>query len=245
MKILLTVAYDGTNYCGWQRQSNGLSVQQVIEERGLPPVLGEPAPVLGASRTDAGVHALGQRACFSAENLAVPLEKLPMVINNGLPEDIAVVKAEAAPDGFHPIFDAKRKTYEYAVLNAAWPNPKQRLYSEHVRRELDFAAMAEAAGHFIGEHDFSAFRATDGSARTTVRTIYEARLFRDGGLITFRVTGNGFLYNMVRIMAGTLIEVGLGRICAGEVPGIILSRDRTKAGRTAPARGLTLIRVEY
>ncbi len=247
MKILLTVSYDGRNYCGWQRQNNGITVQQTLEEQGLFSVFKREVHTLGASRTDAGVHALGQRVCFELgdNECMIPLGKLPQVINAALPRDIVVTKAESVHEDFHPIFDAKRKSYEYIILNSYYLNPKLADYCEHVYYPLDFGNMRAAASCFIGEHDFTAFRTTDGSARTTVRTVYSLELKKQDDIISFVITGNGFLYNMVRIIAGTLIDAGRGRISPNEVPGIILSKDRAKAGRTASANGLTLLEVFY
>jgi tRNA pseudouridine38-40 synthase len=244
--ILLTVAYDGTNYCGWQRQTNGTAVQETLENA-VSSAIGLEVSLTGASRTDSGVHAMGQRACFSIDNdqLRIPLGKLALVINQFLPGDIRVLAAVEACEGFHPAYAAKRKTYEYVIENRAHHSPKQRLYSYHVPAKLDLGAMRRAAASIIGEHDFSAFRSANGYAKTAVRTVYSLELIRDEKLITLRISGNGFLYNMVRIIAGTLIDVGTGKIPPESVGAIIASRDRTKAGITVPPQGLTLMSVEY
>jgi len=245
MQILLTVAYDGTAYAGWQRQDNAVAVQQRLEEA-LSAVLGQPITTRAASRTDAGVHALGQRAAFFADDLRVPLGRLPRVINGLLPADISVTAAEVVTDDFNPRFGAVYKTYTYNTYCAPLPNPLLTRYSAYVPQALDIGAMKKAAGHFTGRHDFAAFMATGSSAKTTVREIYACDVGESGpGLITLTVTGNGFLYNMVRIIAGTALYAGLGKIAPGDVPGIILSRDRTRAGKTMPPEGLTLVEVGY
>ncbi len=249
MKILLTVAYDGTAYCGWQRQINGVSVQQVLEEV-LREVLAQPGlTVTGASRTDAGVHALGQRAAFSVPNgepLKIPTVRLCRVLNGRLPGDIVCRAAAEMSDTFHPRFDAKKKTYRYRILNEEYNNPLLARTAWHVPRALDTDAMRRAADAFIGTHDFAAFCAAGGSAKTTTRTIYDLTLTpQDDGCLDLRVYGNGFLYNMVRIIAGTLMYVGVGKISPKEMPAIIEAGNRARAGITAPPHGLTLLEIEY
>ncbi|MCL2378555.1 MAG: tRNA pseudouridine(38-40) synthase TruA [Defluviitaleaceae bacterium] len=245
MQILLTVAYDGTAYAGWQRQQNAVAVQQRLEEA-LSELLNGPIVTKAASRTDAGVHALGQRAAFFAEDLRIPLNKLPQVLNGFLPPDISVTAATAVSEDFNPRFHASYKTYTYNTYTNPTPNPLLRRYSAYMPQALDIQAMKKAAGMFIGRHDFAAFMATGGSAKTTVREIYACEVEEaQPGLATLTVTGNGFLYNMVRIITGTVLYVGLGKILPGDIPGIILSRDRTKAGKTMPPEGLTLVRVGY
>lgn len=240
MKILLTVAYDGTNYCGWQRQANGPSIQQTLEEA-LERLLGNKVKTTASSRTDAGVHALGQRVAFDAAGLKIPLDKLPRVLNGLLPRDVAVQYAQAVDAAFNPRFDARRKTYVYYFSNTPHPNPLTR-QSLHIPHALDITAMQKAAQYFIGRHDFASFCATGGSAKTTVREIYACEIT---GNVTLTITGNGFLYNMVRIIAGTLLYVGLGKIPADAIPAIIEARDRTRAGKTLPPEGLTLLSVDY
>ncbi|MDR1664780.1 MAG: tRNA pseudouridine(38-40) synthase TruA [Clostridiales bacterium] len=251
MQALLTVAYDGTRYAGWQRQTNGLAVQQVIEDA-LAKLMGRAVVLRAASRTDAGVHALGQRAAFGADGLKVPLEKLPEVLNGLLPPDISVTAAEEAQDGFVPRFRAREKTYRYQIQNAPYPNPLIGRYSAWVRQSLDVDAMGEAAAHCIGRHDFKAFCAAsrDVFEKSTVREVFscgvEVREERAGSrLIAVTVTGGGFLYNMVRILAGTLVYAGLGKIPPPSVPEIIASKDRTRAGKTMPPNGLTLVEVVF
>ena len=257
MQVLLTLAYDGTRYAGWQRQENATAVQQVLEEA-LTRVL-KPSIVLddfssrivtvAAGRTDAGVHALGQRVGFFIDELLIPLDKLPQVLNGALPPDIAVQKAEQVSDDFHPRFHPRMKTYMYRFYNAPAPNPLLARYSTFVPRLLDVSAMQKAAGHFIGRHDFIAFCAAGGSAKTTVREVYACKVSCEttpgSKNINLTVTGNAFLYNMVRIIAGTVLYAGLGKIKPDDVPGIIKGRDRTKAGKTMPPEGLVLVGVEY
>ncbi|MCL2360749.1 MAG: tRNA pseudouridine(38-40) synthase TruA [Defluviitaleaceae bacterium] len=238
MQILLTLSYDGTDYAGWQRQNNAIAVQQKLEEA-LSALLDQPIVTRAASRTDAGVHALGQRASFYAD-VNIPLEKLPQVINGYLPRDIAVTATEAVPDDFNPRFDAKFKTYSYKIHST--PNPLVNRYSAYVPRPLNIDAMKSAAKDLVGYHDFAAFMATGGSAKTTTREIYDCTVTDD---ITITITGNGFLYNMVRIIAGTLMYVGLGKLPTNAISGIIQSRDRTQAGKTMPPEGLTLMEVGY
>ena len=272
MQILLTVAYDGTAYAGWQRQQNAITIQQRLEEA-LSVLLGRPISSIAASRTDAGVHALGQRVAFFADDLRIPVGKLPQVLSGFLPPDISVTAAQPVASGFNPRFDAAFKTYSYNIYCAPTPNPLLRRYSAYVPRVMDMDAMKQAAGMFVGRHDFAAFQATGSSAKTTVREIYDCAVTanhakQNGGvlfpadtsfcaaekqpahdhipyLITLTITGNGFLYNMVRIIAGTVLYVGLGKIPPDAIPKIINSRDRTKAGKTMPPEGLTLLGVGY
>ena len=246
MKILLTLSYDGKNYCGWQNQTNGVTVQQRLEEA-LTLLYGRTVTVVGASRTDAGVHALGQRAMFALDenDSQIPFNKLPYAVNAHLPVDISVTCAEPAADDFHPIYSAKAKIYEYKLYVSPFINPLLRNYHCHIKQPLDVTAIRKAAACIVGEHDFAAFCASGSSAKTTVRTVYSLDLIESGEIITIRIRGNGFLYNMVRIIAGTLISVGEGNIEADAMTEIILSKQRAKAGKTAPPHGLALIDVEY
>jgi len=246
MKTLLTIAYDGTQYAGWQRQKNAIAVQEKLEDA-LLQLFNEPIIVAAASRTDAGVHAMGQRAAFCLDDMRVPLDKLPQVLNGFLPQDISVVAAEEVHEGFNPRFDAICKTYSYSYYNANIPNPLHARYSAFVPQGLDIAAMSRAAKSFIGKHDFAAFMATGGSAKTTVREIFACDITAEPGtnIVKLTITGGGFLYNMVRIIAGTLMYVGHGKINADAIPGIIRSLDRTQAGKTMPPQGLTLLAVRY
>jgi len=244
MQYLLNISYKGTEYAGWQRQENAVSVQQKIEEA-LGQLYKSPISVTGASRTDAGVHALGQKCCFTAENQLIPVEKLPYAINSNLPADISVTWAKTVSEDFHPIFGAKNKTYIYRIYNNEFRNPLLFDTSWHVYYKLNVADMAHAAKYYEGEHDFSGFCAAGGSAKTHVRTIYSSKIYEADGTICFQVNGSGFLYNMVRIMAGTLMYVGCGKIDKDNIPSIIASMDRKQAGITAPPQGLCLKEVYY
>ena len=244
MQILLTIAYDGTNYAGWQRQENAITVQEKLEDA-LSVLLGRAVAMRASSRTDAGVHALGQRVCFAAPDLRVPLDKLPMVLVGLLPPDISVAAAQAVQDGFNPRFAAKYKTYSYNMYAAPCPNPLVRRYSAFVPQKLNLEDMQDAAGKFIGQHDFAAFCATGSSAKTTVRKVYNCTVSAESNLIKLTITGNGFLYNMVRIIAGTVLYAGIGKIKPEDVPCIIASKDRARAGKTMPPEGLVLVEVGF
>ena len=245
MQVLLRLQYDGTNYSGFQRQKNAITVQEKLEDA-LSSLFGCNIRLTAASRTDAGVHALGQRVSFFVENLRVPVAKLPHVINAHLPPDISVVDSREVPESFNPRFDAKFKTYTYSYYSATFPNPLKSRYSVFISDEPDLKAMSMAAGFFIGKHDFSAFCATGGSQKTTVREVYTCKCEADcNGNIVLTITGSGFLYNMVRIIAGTLYYVGIGKISAHTIPEIILSKQRALAGKTMPPHGLVLAEVGY
>lgn len=245
MRVLLTVAYDGTNYFGWQRQNNFVSVQQRLEE-GLSALFKSRITVRGASRTDTGVHSLGQRAVFRVDT-TIPVNKIPYAVNPFLPEDIRVTAAVEVDEEFHPQNSVYKKTYEYKLLNGDFPNPKLRNYTEFVRKPLDIEKMRQACGYFLGEHNFKAFCASGSSAKTTVRTVFELSVSekQSDNTISIVVSGNGFLYNMVRIITGTLIYVGEGKILPEEIPCIIASQDRARAGKTVSPNGLTLMEVYY
>ncbi|MDD4843475.1 MAG: tRNA pseudouridine(38-40) synthase TruA [Anaerotignum sp.] len=245
-RILLTIAFDGTGYSGWQKQlSPELITVEGELERALRVLFRSPElTCIGASRTDRGVHALGQRVTIDVDT-TIPLEKIPMATRSLLPEDIIVVKAEEVPEDFHPRYDCVKKTYEYRIWNGRLKNPKERLYSTFVYHPLDVGKMSSAAEKFIGTYDFSAFCATGSSVSSTVRTIFDCFVRQEGNLINIYVTGDGFLYNMVRIMAGTLIDVGHGKISPNEILEIILSKDRQNAGQTAEPQGLTLQEIYY
>lgn len=243
MRIKLTVAYDGTAYVGWQCQTNGIAVQDVLNEA-VSDLCGHQIRTLGASRTDAGVHAEGNVAVFDAD-LRMDPSKIAFALNARLPEDIRIVRSEKVADDFHPRFQKTVKTYEYHILNRTHPDPIGRLYEYHVYGPLDENKMNEAAQFLLGEHDFASFCAAGNSSKTTVREIYEAGVERRGDRVIFRITGNGFLYNMVRIIAGTLIYIGQGRMEPGEMEKIIDACDRSKAGPTAIPRGLVLKEIRY
>ncbi len=242
-RILLTVSYDGTAYVGWQYQDNGPSIQNELE-KALEKALGQFVRVTGASRTDAGVHALGQRAHFDTCS-SIPPEKYPFVLNRYLPEDIRVTAGIQAPDDFHARFMAKGKLYTYRIHNAAHASAIFRNCTAHVPVRLDEERMGRCAQALLGTHDFAAFAAAGGQAKTTVRTIDSFSVSREGEEITLRVHGNGFLYNMVRIISGTLIDVGHGKLDEGCIARAIESKNRLDLGVTAPACGLELTRVEY
>ena len=242
-RILLTVSYDGTAYVGWQYQDNGPSIQQALETA-LEKALGRFTRVTGASRTDAGVHALGQRAHFDVCS-SIPPEKYPFVLNRYLPEDIRVTETLRVADDFHARFMAAGKLYTYRIHNARHASAIFRHCTAHVPVTLDVEAMRACGQALLGVHDFAAFAAAGGQAKTTVRTIDFFDIARDGEEITLRVHGNGFLYNMVRIIAGTLIDVGHGKLDTGCMARAIESKNRLDLGVTAPACGLELTRVEY
>ncbi len=242
-RYLLTVSYDGTNYCGWQRQQNGPSVQQTLEET-LEKLLRQPVRVTGASRTDAGVHALGQRAHLDAVT-NIPAEKMPFALNTMLPGDIRVLHGLTVPDSLHARFSVSGKTYQYRIHNSPHASALYRNLSAHVPVRLDDRRMDEAARVLLGTHDFAAFAAAGGSAKTTVRTITEIRVERRGEDIFLTVSGNAFLYNMVRIIAGTLIDIGHGKLPSGAMQKALDTGDRLQLGVTAPPQGLTLVEVRY
>lgn len=242
-RILLTVEYDGTNYAGWQRQINGLAVQQVLEEA-LQKATKEHIVVTGASRTDAGVHALGQALHFDTGS-RIPPEKFPFVLNTMLPPDVRVHSGREVPERFHARFLSCGKRYTYRIVNSRHASALRRNTHVHVPLPLALAPMQEAAGQLLGTHDFAAFQASGGTAKTTIRTITRADLTREGDEITLIVEGNAFLYNMVRIIAGTLIEIGLGRRTVNAFSEAFQTLDRLSLGVTAPPHGLELTEVRY
>lgn len=239
----MKIAYDGTNYCGFQIQNNAVTVEGTINEK-LSEMTGEEIRIIGASRTDSGVHARGNAAVFDTDS-RIPGEKFAPALNTRLPDDIRIIFSKVTAADFHPRHCDCVKTYEYKIYNAPVPDPLSRLYSHFEYIQLDEKAMQEGAAYLVGEHDFKAFCSIDTSAKTTVRTIYSIEVFREDKFITIRIKGNGFLYNMVRIIAGTLMLCGKGRLEPGKVEEILESKDREKAGPTAPARGLTLCEIEY
>ena len=257
-RILLRVAYDGTNYHGWQVQPNAKTIEGELN-RVLTQLTGEKIQVTGASRTDAGVHALGNVAVFDTAS-KIPAEKFSYALNQKVPEDIVIQSSLQVADDFHPRHCDCCKTYEYDILNRTFPLPAYRNTAYFLYGDLDLDAMRRACQAFPGEHDFASFCAAGAQVQTTVRTIYSLEVLEQPlavtgrgvssqrspeRLLTIRVRGNGFLYNMVRIIAGTLVEVGRGHIRSEEVEGIIAACDRAKAGPTAPARGLRLVEIKY
>ena len=242
-RVRLIVAYDGTNYHGWQFQKNGITIEGELN-RCLTELLQEPIEVIGASRTDAGVHALGNVAVFDTV-ARMPAEKISYALNQRLPEDIRIQKSEEVAADWHPRYCDSRKTYEYRIYRGEFPMPVKRLYSLFTYRELDVAKMQEAAGYFVGEHDFKSFCQVHAQVDSTVRNVYDVTVYEEGADVVIRVEGGGFLYNMVRIMAGTLMEVGQGKRKPEEIIEIIKAKNREAAGPTAPAHGLTLIKYEF
>ena len=242
-RILLTVEYDGTAYAGWQRQINGLAVQQVLEEA-LSAACGHPVTVTGASRTDAGVHALDQKVHFDTD-CSIPPEKYPFVLNTMIPSDIRVLDGREVPADFHARFLTSGKTYTYRIWNARHASALRRNTHWHIPVPLQEAPVRKALETLPGTHDFVAFQAAGGTAKTTVRTIREAGLAVRGSEWTLTVSGDAFLYNMVRIIAGTVSEIGLGRLNPDAFEKAFETKDRLALGMTAPAHGLELTRVFY
>ncbi len=268
-RIRLIIAYDGTNYSGWQIQENATTVEGVLHDA-LSELLSDmghdgEVELIGASRTDAGVHAEGNVAVFDTE-VQMAEEKFAYALNARLPEDIRVLRSEEVSDNFHPRYTPSHKTYVYQILNTRIPIPTLTRYMHHLYEDIDINMMRQAEDIFIGEHDFSAFCSAGAQVKSKVRTIESLKVYEEplsgfgsgtekgealtdsanrGKIISIVVTGTGFLYNMVRIIAGTLIEVGLGRRDIDTVRRAILEGDRTDAGPTAPAKGLTLKRILY
>ncbi|MCQ2539944.1 MAG: tRNA pseudouridine(38-40) synthase TruA [Acetatifactor sp.] len=242
-RVRLIVAYDGTNYHGWQVQNNGITIESELN-RCLTDLLGEKIEVIGASRTDSGVHALGNVAVFDT-TARMPAEKISYALNQRLPEDIRIQKSEEVDSDWHPRHCDSRKTYEYRIYRGEFAMPVKRLYSYHTYRPLDVAMMRKAAAYLVGEHDFKSFCQTGAQVESTVRTILSLEIEEQGSDLVIRVCGNGFLYNMVRIIAGTLMEVGQGKRSPESMQQVLDSLDRAAAGPTAPALGLTLMKYEY
>lgn len=258
-RIMLHVAYDGTAYHGWQVQPNADTIEGRLNQA-ISSLTGEEITVIGASRTDAGVHALDNIAVFDTES-RIPADKFIYALNQRLPDDIVIQSSEQVADDFHPRHIESRKTYEYTILNRSIPLPEYRNTAYFQYGHLNIPAMKQACQPFIGEHDFAGFCSAGAQVQTTVRTIYQLEVEavplhkpwrkpayntdKPDQLITIRVRGNGFLYNMVRIIAGTLVEVGKGHIKPEEIMDIIASCDRSKAGPTAPAQGLRLVEIEH
>lgn len=243
-RIRLVVAYDGTQYHGWQIQPRAVTVESVLNEV-LIQLMREPIQVIGASRTDSGVHARGNVAVFDAES-QMPPDKIYMALNQRLPEDIRVQVPEEVPSDWHPRKCTRTKTYEYRILNRRINMPMERLYSHFCYYKLDVDRMQAAVNMLAGEHDFKSFCSVRTQVTDTVRTVYRIDVTRNADdIITIRVTGNGFLYSMVRIIAGTLMAVGTDHIQAEDMPSILEAKDWRAVGPTAPARGLTLIEMKY
>lgn len=241
--IKLTIEYDGKCYNGWQKQPDKLNIQGEIE-KAIYNITQEEVDLIGSGRTDAGVHALGQVANFKT-NSALPIEKLALAINSQLKSSIIIKKAEEVDERFHSRYTAKQKTYRYIINNSKTGTAIYRNLEYCFPVKLNVEKMVEAAKYFEGEHDFKAFKSSGTSGKNSVRTIYKAEVRQDGERIIIELTGNGFLYNMVRIISGTLLDVGLGKIEPNEIPDIIEKKDRTQAGKTLPAHGLYLVKVQY
>ena len=241
--IRLIIEYDGKDFNGWQKQNEKLNIQGEIE-RAIEIITGEKVELIASGRTDAGVHALNQTANFKIDK-DIDIAKLPYALNSQLKKSIRIKEAMEVDEEFHSRYHAKRKTYRYIINNSTHGSAIYRNLEYHFPVHLDDNLMAEAMTYFIGEHDFKAFKASGGSTKSSVRTIYDASVKREGERIIIELTGNGFLYNMVRIIAGTLLDVGLEKIKPEEVKDIIDSLDRSKAGKTLPPNGLFLVDVDY
>ncbi|WP_250278141.1 tRNA pseudouridine(38-40) synthase TruA [[Clostridium] colinum] len=242
--ILLTVAYDGTNYFGWQKQDNVKTIQGELE-KALSKLFKQKIDIRGASRTDTGVHSLCQLALLKHKT-TIPIDRIPLAINSFLDtKEIIITNAMYVDESFHPQNSVYKKTYQYKIYNANFLNPLLRNYTEFVHKPLNIEKMKQATKYFLGRHDFKAFCATGSTAKTTERTIYYLDIIKEDNIITIEITGNGFLYNMVRIIAGTLIDVGLDKKQPEDIEHIILSKDRQKSGKTASASGLTLYKVYF
>ena len=241
--IKLTIEYDGREFNGWQKQPNKLNIQGNIEKV-ISDITKEEIEIIGSGRTDAGVHALGQVANFKT-NSAIPIEKFAIAINSRLKKSIVIKKAEEVDERFHSRYNCKQKTYRYIINNSETGSAIYRDLEYNIKNPLDVEKMQEASKYFVGEHDFSAFKASGTSSKSSVRTIYSAKIEKEGERIIIELTGNGFLYNMVRIISGTLVEVGLGKIKPEQIPEIIQSKNRQNAGKTLPPYGLYLVEVNY
>ncbi|MBQ7839037.1 MAG: tRNA pseudouridine(38-40) synthase TruA [Lachnospiraceae bacterium] len=242
-RIRLTVAYDGTNYNGWQIQPNGITIEAVLN-RTISSLTGEDIAVIGASRTDSGVHARCNCAVFDTR-MRMPASKFAYALNQRLPDDIRIRKSEETATDWHPRKCSSIKTYEYRIVNEEFPDPLNRLYAHFCYLKLDAEKMQRAAKYLVGEHDFKSFCSVNTQAESTIRMITKITVDRQENQILIRVSGTGFLYNMVRIIAGTLLEVGAGKYEPEYVQEILAACDRSKAGPTAPARGLTLVKYEF
>lgn len=242
-RVKLVVAYDGTNYHGWQVQDNGITIEEVLN-RTISELVQEDIKVIGASRTDAGVHACGNVAVFDTES-RIPGDKFSFALNQRLPDDIRIQESCEVDADFHPRYADTVKTYEYNILNRRFELPSKRLYAAFCYYPMDIERMNQAAAYLVGEHDFKSFCSAGAQVQTTVRTIYAVNVTKEDDMVHITITGNGFLYNMVRIIAGTLMQVGTGLMEPEQVKEILEARDRSKAGLTAVAKGLTLVEIRY
>lgn len=244
MRIKMSLSYDGTNYCGWQIQNNGVAVQQVVADA-IEKITGEKVTVTGSGRTDAGVHAECQVAHFDVKKATVPPKNYAKALNTVLPNDVRVIDSDLAQDDFNACRSAKKKTYRYSLYLSQTEQPLKERYATQIDKTLDILAMQTVAQVFVGEHDFKCFNASGGGAKTTVRTIYSIEIEKDGQDVKVYVTGNGFLYKMVRSLVGFLIAVGLGKATEEDALQMLNSGKRSQKGKTLQAKGLCLVKVEY
>ena len=240
--ILVGVSYLGTNYSGWQRQDNALGIQEVIENA-FEEITNQKVEIFASGRTDAGVHAIEQ--CFSCKTKFADVKKLPLALNSKLPSDIRILWSKEVDDNFHARYSAHKKTYTYRVKEGNIESPFDTNTCAYVPYKLNLDKMVDASKYIIGEHNFKAFCSSGTSVPNFTRIIYHFNIKKDGDLYTFEICGNGFLYNMVRIIVGTMVDVGRGKMCPEKIPEIINSKDRANAGKTMPAKGLMLKCVEY
>jgi len=241
--IKLIIEYDGKKFGGWQKQPTNLNIQGEIEQA-IKEITGEEVELIASGRTDAGVHSLGQTANFKT-NSTIEIDKIPYAINSKLKKSIVIKSAEEVDENFHSRYNCKGKKYRYIINNSSQGTAIYRGLECHIPQKLDIEKMQEAIKHFEGEHDFKGFKASGTSSKSSVRTIYKAEVKQEGERIIIELTGNGFMYNMVRIISGTIVDVGLGKIKPEEIPEIIKAEDRSKAGKTLPAHGLYLVEVYY
>ena len=241
--IRITIEYDGKDFNGWQKQPNKLDIQGEIE-KAIENITGEKVELYASGRTDAGVHSLGQVANFKTES-KIPIEKMAIAINSQVKNSIRIVKAEEVDENFHSRYNCKKKTYRYVINNSSYGSAVYRNFEYHMPVKLDYDKMEKAIKYFEGEHDFSSFKSSGTSSKSSVRTIYKAEIKKEGDRIIIELTGNGFLYNMVRIISGTLVDVGIGKIMPDDIENIIKMKDRSKAGKTLPPQGLFLVKVKY
>ena len=242
-RIRLIVSYDGTNYCGWQKQPNGITIEEVLNNA-ISKLTGEETEITGDSRTDSGVHAYGNVAVVDT-NARMSADKFAFAINQRLPDDIRIQYSDEVEAGWHPRKNDCIKTYTYRILNRKIDIPTERLYAHFCYFNLDVDKMREASGYFIGTHDFTSFCSQKSQASSPVRTIFSLEVLQDEDMITVVIRGDGFLYNMIRIIAGTLIKVGMGVYPPSHITEIMKAKNRKLAGQTMPAKGLTLVEIEY
>lgn len=244
MRIKLILNYDGTAFNGWQKQPNGVTVQQTVEDAVFA-LTGKTVSVTGSGRTDAGVHAKGQVAHFDIDGCTIPPENFAKALNTKLPADVKIAKSELADDNFNACRSAKKKTYGYSFYYSETPLPLKERYAERLDYAPDFSAICKAKELFVGEHDFKAFCASGSTAKTTVRTVYSVEIEDNADGFTVKISGNGFLYNMVRIIVGVLLDIGYGRKTVDDIVYALNSGKRDILGKTLPAKGLCLESVEY